>query len=241
MGKNFGNSIPHISMSVLAGLSILALASCGETQEGTAAEATGRIATGSLDDIDNFCALTQQEISSTNLVSTNIVHDVWKNFTASKAFVDEEKLETHQHNYYETLPDSDEQYMKIISCKVKSADRINMFRGDDAAGEQKSCQTIHENTVNKVLSRITLMDPPEVVFDEDDTAMMGPNWLAPWPYDVAYKDEAGALHFRGKGMMISYSKLNPMPDQFLGVHYCHLAAPDYIEALLMGRAEAPKL
>jgi hypothetical protein len=164
---------------------------------------------------------------------------VWKDFTASKAFVDETELVTHQHNYYETLPKSEEHYMKIISCKTKSSDRIKMFRGEDSAGAQKSCRFIHENTVDKVLSKITLAEPPTIVFDEDDAAIMGPNWLEPWPYKVAYQGRDGSLHFRGKGMLITYSKLNPMPDRFLGVHYCHLAAPDYIEALLMGKIEAP--
>ena len=240
MTIRFAETITKTGAWLIALTALGLAASCGEPQEEASAESTGRVADAS-NPLDDFCADTQRHLAGTSLETTNIIHDKWPDYTASKPEVDETELVSHQFLYQEGLPNSGEPYVKIISCKTKSSDRIKTFRGEDAAGTQSSCGAVNRRTVERVIDRLKLDDPPEIIYDEDDSVLMGPQWLEPWPYKVAYEDESGALHFRGKGMLIPYSKLIPMPDRFKGVHYCHLVAPDYAEALLTGKIEAPEL
>ena len=72
-----------------------------------------------------------------------------------------------------------------------------------------------------------------VVFEEDESAYMGPDWLDPWPYPVATVEDDGKLHIRAKAMHIPYAWYIPMPDRFKGVHYCHLVPPAYLQQLLL--------
>ncbi len=185
-------------------------------------------------DLENFCAVGQQIITNTNLVPENVVYDAFSDMTASKPFVDEEKLITRQYVEYDTLPKSGERYAKLISCKFKSAERLNTFRGDGAAGEELNCKAINQDTFDKVRRRIDVMDPPEIIFDDDEVTGRGQQWIAGWPYQAVTKDADGAIHVRAKSLPVPYNWWLPMPARFLGVHYCHLVAPDYAEALLTG-------
>ena len=186
------------------------------------------------DELQDFCGEAQGLIATTDLKVTNILYDEFKEYTASKPEVTETDLKSSQFVLYEVDPKTDTPYSKIVSCKFKSADRIQTFRGDDAAGPQKSCGDINRQTVETVIANLGLTEEalPKIVFDEDDPAMIGPQWLSPWPYQVAYWDQDATLHVRAKGMLIPYSELIPMPDEFKGVHYCHMIAPGYVKRLL---------
>ena len=48
------------------------------------------------------------------------------------------------------------------------------------------------------------------------------------------QDDDGTFRIRAGSVLIEYSFFNVMPERFLGVHYCHLVAPDYVEGLFTG-------
>lgn len=192
--------------------------------------------------LDNFCAEAQQSIAQTSLAVTNTSHTDFQGFVKSKPSV--KPLISHQFvEYLET--DGEQPAMPmIISCKMKTASLIQESYGLTTAGEEKSCRDINRIIVSRVAaisSNQTLRySLSNIVFDEDEQAYMGPQWLKPWPYVTAY-EQAGRLHFRGKAMHIPFAWYIPMPARFKGTHYCHLPAPQYVAALLAGDLIAPTL
>ena len=186
-------------------------------------------------DLSGFCQGAQELISNTQVKGKNVIYDVFSDFTASKAFLDETQLIIRQYIEYEEWKGA--RTPKLVSCKVKSVDHLNKVRGEGTASDAQYCKIVHEKLVAKLSDELGLSDPPNVIFDEDETVWTGSNWIKPWPYQVAYKDDNGVLHLRSKGLYVPYAWYIPMPARFKGVQYCHLATPDYIRALLTGARE----
>ncbi len=183
-------------------------------------------------DVDQFCAEAQKLVASTSLDAINTVHVDYQAYVKSKP--QEDPLATEQYYHY-----GDDGVARIVSCKMKSAGRIIMAHGEQAAGVEQDCKSINQQSFNAVDTqlqadqqalRFTLSD---VVFEEDESSYMGPSWLEPWPYPVATVEDDGKLHIRAKAMHIPYAWYIPMPDSFKGVHYCHLVAPAYLRQLLV--------
>jgi hypothetical protein len=183
-------------------------------------------------DADEFCVRAQKLIASTSLEAINTIHVDYQAYVKSKPH--EDPLSTEQYYYY-----GEDGVAQIVSCKMKSAGRIIMAHGEQAAGAPQDCRRINQQSFNEVYAvleahrqklRFTRSD---VVFEDDDSAYMGPRWLEPWPYPVATVEEDGKLHIRAKAMNIPFAWYIPMPDRFKGVHYCHLAAPAYLRQLLV--------
>ena len=130
--------------------------------------------------LDNFCTDAQKFVTDTDITAKNRFYTEFGNFTASKPSIDENELIISQHVLYDKT-DSGREYAKLVSCKFKSSDRIQIVRGDDAAGEEKSCKDINQQTVNSVLARITLQNPPNIILEEDELEERGSNWVQPWP------------------------------------------------------------
>jgi hypothetical protein len=180
---------------------------------------------------EQFCARAQQLIATTELLAINTVHHDYDAYVASKPH--EMPLSTEQYYYF-----GEDGVAQIISCKMKSAGRINMAHGEQAAGEGKSCRDINQRSFNHVYAMLKAhreelaFQRSDVIFEEDESAYMGPQWLQPWPYPVATVEGDGKLHIRAKAMYIPYAWYIPMPDRFKGVHYCHLVAPAFLQQLL---------
>ena len=183
--------------------------------------------------LGEFCADGQRYITGTDVPIDNQLYDTFENFVASKAYLDKQSLRPAQLITYGETEDGT-QFPKLVSCKFKSSKRIKSVRGDDAAGEEKTCKGINERTVNDVLSRLRMEGLPDVIFEEDEVEDRGQLWLDPWPYPAVAQDDDGTLRIRAGSVLIEYSLFNVMPERFLGVHYCHLIAPDYAEGLLTG-------
>jgi hypothetical protein len=181
---------------------------------------------------DQFCARAQKLIASTSLDAINTVHMDYQAYVKSKP--QEDPLSTEQYYYY-----GDDGVAHIVSCKMKSAERIIMAHGEQAAGAPQDCRRLNQQSFNEVYAELQAhrkmlrFTRSDVVFEEDESAYMGPSWLDPWPYPVATVEEDGKLHIRAKAMNIPYAWYIPMPDRFKGVHYCHLVAPAYLRQLLV--------
>ena len=181
---------------------------------------------------DDFCQKAQQMIAGTSLESENKVHSTMESFIKSKAV--EYPLQTHQFVGFESADTKGASLALTISCKLKTAERINnglIESGDNEvssrATNERSCKYVNQNTWHDVFSSLTSIQKVEakkrIVFDDDDNTFMGPFWLRPWPYQVAYTRD-GVTHIRSKSLHIEYSIFIPMPARFMGTHYCHLIA-----------------
>jgi hypothetical protein len=139
--------------------------------------------------------------------------------------------------------------MRVISCKMKSADHIRTEYGPDQVGEQGSCAALNQQTLDRVLAsfsdaerrRLKFDRGRDVVIDPDDRATSSTYWLQ--PYAIAYIGAGGALHLQSRSIHNDWldPRLADMEPRYKGVRYCHLIAPDYLRDMLLGKipAEVP--
>lgn len=181
---------------------------------------------------DQFCARAQKIIASTSMDAINTVHVDYQAYVKSKP--NENPLSTEQYYYY-----GEDGVARIVSCKMKSTERIIMAHGEQSAGVEQDCKRLNQQSFNEVYAELEAhrqklrFNRSDVVFEEDESVYMGPSWLDPWPYPVATIEDNGKLHIRAKAMHIPYAWYIPLPERFKGVHYCHLVAPAYLRQLLV--------
>ncbi len=186
---------------------------------------------------ENYCGDAQQVVTLSSIAVDNQLHLNFNSFVKSKPSA--KPLTTHQFLHYLPLKvnGAEQAFPAIVSCKLKTAERINTENPGANATADLSCRHLLERDVASVLAGLDpelLAFPAEDIgFNDDEMANQGRTWLAPWPYAVA-RAENGKLVWQSKAMLIDYSILNPMPARFLGTHYCHLPTPQYIEAVLLG-------
>jgi hypothetical protein len=192
--------------------------------------------------LEEFCVRGQQLMARTQLTAQNVLHTDYDAFVLSKAEV--RPLRTEQYHWYQ---DDARTQMKMISCKMKTADHLRTEYGDSAAGEEGTCAMLNEHTLQSVLAqlkgqrgiRVGYDRGRKVVFESEALTTMGPEWLA--PYEIAWQGPDGALHIKSKAMRNDW--LDPRylnaPPRFRGTRYCHLIAPDYLRRLLSGITAAP--
>lgn len=191
----------------------------------------------------DYCVEAQQIIAGTELQAESLLHTDYEEFVESKAL--DKPLTVQQ---YSSLPlPGDEAVNTVLSCKMKTAERINSAY-PAAAGEPPvargdgSCQAVHRAWVDKVASTIPAeqlqVSPDELVIDDEDLTFIGPMWLRPWPFEPLYRGDDKRLHIRTRALYVPFSWWIPMPDRFKGTYYCHLIAPAYLEAILRGDAVA---
>jgi hypothetical protein len=190
-------------------------------------------------DLTGYCAEAQAAISGVRVPAVNVVHSDYDAFVKSKPAV--RPLETQQFLWY---TDESRTRLRMISCKMKTADHVRTEYGADQAGEEGACTRLHERTLAAVRAAFTSAERRRlrfdqgraVVLDPDEVATMGVEWLK--PHLLAYAGADGALHLRAKGMRNDW--LDPRsasrPVQFRGTRYCHVIAPSYLRALLLGEA-----
>lgn len=199
---------------------------------------------------DTFCLKAQQLIADTTIESDNQLHDKMDSFVKAKP--KEFPLTTHQYVSKQLSDTVGAEFPVIVSCKMKTAERINQaVSGHGPNGTspvdkaERSCRDVNQHTWQGVLAELPDIqrreDTIKIVFDEDENTFIGPKWLKPWPYQVAYTDVQGITHIRSKSLHVEYSIFIPMPKSFKGTHYCHLIAPEYLAALAAGRLKAPVL
>lgn len=189
---------------------------------------------------DSYCVEAQQVLAGTELVAELEVHENWDTFVESKA--SDSPLTVHE---YLSNP-SAEGIPRTLSCKMRTAERINATETVDpakpAATGDTDCVAVHRDMVAKLLVSLAgqrlAVERGDIVFDEDETTYIGPRWLKPWPYD-AVTMQGEVLHLRARALYAPHAWWIPMPERFKGNYYCHLVAPDYLEAILLGKVTPP--
>jgi len=192
-----------------------------------------------LPETSEYCLAAQRIVTRTNLPVVLDMHDEFMSFVKSKAVIDEERGPViQQYNWY----DGDGNLLGI-SCKLKSADHLNLVFGTDSAGPDGLCQDMNRAVFTKVaksvrspsFSRVTF-DAQETVSNPDQPGMTGPDWLA--PFTMTYVED-DTLHIASKGFVVDFSdpQYAQAPERFRGVHYCHLIAPEYVAALMSGQGQ----
>jgi hypothetical protein len=185
---------------------------------------------------ENFCLDAQRIVTRTTIPMDVVIHDDFTSFVKSKAVIEGPTIQ--QYNWYD---ETDE--LLGISCKLKSADHLNLTFGEASAGPDGACQSMNQGVFELVAKEVTdpvfekvVFDPNETVSNDENPGMTGPDWLA--PYTMVYS-VAGELHIASKGFIVGFTdeRYAQAPDRFRGVHYCHLIAPAHLKALLTGEAE----
>ena len=224
----FRSNLPPKSAAVLL---TLALVAC-------AARTTKPFDLAEIPDTDTYCLDAQRVVTRTTVPMNLIVHDDFSAFVKSKAIIEGPTI--HQFNWYS--PDGN---IQGISCKMKSADHLNIEFGDGTAGPDGYCQDMNSQVYEMI--RLRTDDPAyaSVTFDlserlesKEQSNMIGPTWLK--PFRMTYLAPAGELHIATKGFVINFTdpRYQKFPASWRGTHYCHLIAPEYLAALLRGNAAA---
>lgn len=192
----------------------------------------------------DFCAAAQAVIAQVDIRARNTLHTNYEAFVESKAVAF--PLETQQ--FYSSPALADDKLNTVVSCKMKTAGRIRhayLAAGKTVVvGEDRSCNFLAKRMLDQVANAI---DPSQirltaksVVVEKEELTFMGPMWLRSWPFQSVYRDESQVLHLMSRALYVPWSHFIPAPAAFKGVYYCHLPSPQYIEALLLGRLDAPK-
>jgi hypothetical protein len=190
--------------------------------------------------IASFCQQAQQVVSRTSLPFTLEHYTDFAAFARSKAHIDPPTI--RQYTWYE---DDAQTRPAMVSCKLKSADHLNMVFGDGTAGPDGRCQDMNRQTLAQVIERLgaradfaVTLDPYEDVMRDNEGGSIGPAWLA--PYVMIAQTGPDRLLLRSKGFRVDFGdpRFAASAEEFRGIHYCHLIAPGYLERLLTGEAEA---
>jgi hypothetical protein len=192
--------------------------------------------------IADYCRIAQQIVTQTMQPVDVRVHDTFDGFVKSKAIIPDTAGAIPEIQQFNWL---DPQGAVVgVSCKLKSADHLNLVYGDGTAGPDGLCQDMNRHVYRALIDSTTGVLYTQVVFDENETVMndgqptmTGPDWLK--PYEATFLDDGGRLHIRAKGFQVDFTdpRFTRAPARFRGVHYCHFIAPDHLLAVMSGNAE----
>ena len=170
---------PPARLCLLAGLSVLTIACDRDPFALTEVPA-----------VDEYCLAAQRVVSRTTLAMDLVVHESFESFVKSKAIIDESgdkpRPVLQQFNWAD-----DAGHLLGISCKLKSADHLNLIFGDGSAGPDGLCQEMNQAVFKLIakrsgspaFSRVTF-DPAETVSNAAQPGMTGPDpeLLPPSPF-----------------------------------------------------------
>jgi hypothetical protein len=186
---------------------------------------------------EDYCLEAQRIVTRTNVPMQLVIHDDVEAFVKSKTNIEGPTI--HQYNW------RDEQgELTGISCKLKSADHLNIAFGEGAAGPDGYCHDMNrqvyallEDAGTASVFESVVFVPSESLDTLEQRSMLGPAWLRPFTLTSIEGDE---LHLATKGFVVEFTdpRYEKFPPTWRGTHYCHLVAPDYLQRLLAGSAEA---
>ena len=187
-----------------------------------------------------FCAWAQMVAAGTSLAASVVTHTVFEDFVKSKASYS--PLTVQQ--YWSNPVDGPGGLARVVSCKMSTAERLNHAHPSAAADANpvatgdESCDKVTREVLTVLLNtmpREAWVVPAENLrVDKEERTYIGPMWLRPWPFQPLSRDEAGLLHIHSRALYVPFAWWIPMPDRFKGAHYCHLIAPDFLEAVVRG-------
>lgn len=198
------------------------------------------LATGQSAITETFCTQVQTAIMGNTVPADNVVHPDYEAFVLSKASVN--PLRNEQF----TTPGPDGT-PRMISCKMKTPDHIQEVYGEDKVNaEARSCEAINRENVAAVIANLTeeekaarALTDDDILFEEDMSVMTGQSWTK--PFNFVTKTDDGKIQIQSKRMQVDWTNLlfKMAPERFRGALYCHLIAPEYAKALILGQADVP--
>ena len=205
-----------------------------------AAERTSLVA--AVPSIPDFCLVAQQTITRTMQPVAVRLHDSFEAFVKSKAVIPDEDGAIPEIQQFQWFDPSGA--VVGVSCKLKSADHLNLVYGDGTAGPDGLCQDMNRrvylaltDSAGDLRFATVVFDDKEAVMNDGQPGMTGPDWLK--PYEMTYVDDDNRLHVRAKGFRVDFTdpRFARAPARFRGVHYCHFIAPEHLLAVMTGDAE----
>lgn len=191
-----------------------------------------------------FCAWVQQQVAGTPLAANVVTHTGYEAFVQSKATSSPFTVQ----QYWSNPVEGPTGLARVVSCKMATAERINhafpdgVAEGTPAAAGDESCDKVNREvlaiTLNAIPRDALVVPADSLRVDEEEMTYIGPMWLRPWPFQPLSRDDAGLLHIHSRALYVPFAWWIPMPDRFKGAHYCHLIAPDFLEAVLRGAVPA---
>ena len=190
---------------------------------------------------DAFCIAAQYLLADTTQNAQIEIHSDFESFKKSKTSI--APLTIHQYVQYAA---DDSRRPLRISCKLATVDHLQSAFGAAAAGPQHSCQDLNHLMVDQVFAALTTEEharvklPPESFsFEPDLNTVLGSKWVADYQY--IWQDADGSVHLLAKALHVPYQHWlwRFAPERFRGVYYCHLVAPEYLRAIMLGAVVAP--
>jgi len=195
--------------------------------------------------LDEYCVTAQRLVTRTTQPVEIRVQESFDGFVKSKAIIpDGEGALPEIQQYHWTGEDGS---IVGISCKLKSADHLNLVYGEGTAGPDGACQDMNRYVFDsfgippeQVVYSAVIFDPTEKPQTEGQPPAKGgpgPQWLQ--SYVATDVDADGALIIRTKGFRVDFTdpRFAGAPARFRGVHYCHFIAPDHLRELVTGTAK----
>ncbi len=190
---------------------------------------------------DPFCLQAQHWIATTALQPELVQYQAFEPFVESKASLDPFRI----HQYYSNPLPGDGSLHRVLSCKLKSAESLNRAFGDPdpVAGGNTGCDFVTEQLLQRTLARLSAaqrrLGPEDFVVAEEVVTHMGPSWLKPWPFEAITATGDGRWRLNSRALRVPDAWYIPLPARIKGVYYCHLIAPEYLEALVSGAVAPP--
>lgn len=182
------------------------------------------------------CEIAQKAFAGTDLPFEVVMHPDFESFKLSKSSAQPFVI----HGFVQR--DASTGLPQRVSCKTKTADLLQETWGTDTASATgRSCRDLNRGTVIAIWQgldpahRASAIDRPDRILLEADTnAYMGSRWITDYP--LVWRDEGGGLHIHAKALTVEWDdwKFKWAPDRLRGVQYCHLIAPEYLRAILLG-------
>lgn len=189
----------------------------------------------------DVCARAQGIIAQSSLVPAVRWHTDWDSFVESKPTDRPFEVQAFSSSH---LAEADA-VVTVVSCKMRTAERINASHYDDGsdtppAGVESSCDEVHraflDEAYETVPAQLQVIARDRWVVKEEELTFMGPKWLEPWPFVPVRRQDDGGIELHTRALYAPHAWWLPMPERFLGNYYCHLIAPEYLEALVTGKA-----
>jgi hypothetical protein len=215
---------------------LLVLASCSDVPSDDVADVPS---------VEEYCLVAQRIVTQTDHPVDLVVRETFDGFVKSKAIIpdgDNAIPEIQQFNWFGA-----DGSVIGVSCKMKSADHLNLVYGDGTAGPDGACQDMNRYVFESL--RIAKDDYryERIVFDPTEQPQTrgvppveggaGPQWLQ--SYVATEVDADNALVVKTKGFRVDFldPRFEKAPARFRGVHYCHFVAPGYLRAVVTGQAD----
>ncbi len=188
--------------------------------------------------LNDYCLAAQRLVSRTNYPVEVVIHDDFDDFVRSKAVIQGPQIQ--QYNWINA-----DDMVVGVSCKLKSADHLNVSFGEGTAGPDGLCQDMNRAVFAEIRRRgvglpfaAVMFEASENVSNTSEPGMTGPDWLK--AYEATWVSDDNVLHVRAKGFRVDFTdpRFAKSPPQFRGIHYCHFLSPTYFAALLQGDAAA---